>query len=202
MLQALVRSICLCFLVSAVSTHYAFAEDNARHMAGWIINSADNRGMPFAIVDKISAKVWVFNPDGRLRGTARVLLGLAKGDNSVPGIGNRSLSSIRPEERTTPAGRFVATLGFNMRGEKILWIDYNTAISLHPVLTSNPKEHRAQRLSTDTPLDKRITFGCVNVPAEFFENVVLPAFTGTKGIVYVLPDTLPMQKVFPSYRVN
>jgi hypothetical protein len=131
-----------------------------------------------------------------------VLLGLARGDDSVPGIGDRKLANIRPEERTTPAGRFVASLGRNLHGVEILWVDYADAISLHRVITSHPEQRRLQRLSTPTPLDKRISSGCINVPAEFYDNVVSPAFTGTNGIVYVLPETRSAQKVFGSYDVN
>lgn len=178
------------------------ASPDARYIADWIVDSGDNRGMPFVIVDKISAKVFVFKANGRLRGAAPALLGLALGDDSVPGIGNRKLSTIRPDERTTPAGRFVAALGHNLHGEEILWVDYDSAISLHRVLTTNIKEHRAQRLSTPTTLDKRISYGCINVPAKFYENVVSPAFTGTNGIVYVLPETRSFRKVFASYDVD
>ena len=170
-------------------------------MADWVVDSRDNRSLPFAIVDKVDAKVFVFDADGRLRGAAAVLLGLARGDDAVPGIGSRALSSIRPEERTTPAGRFVSALDRNVRGKEILWVDYDGAVSMHPVVTNVPAERRAQRLASPTPLDNRISYGCINVPAKFFENVVHPAFTGTNGIVYVLPETRPASKVFASYDV-
>lgn len=168
----------------------------ARHVADWVVDSGDNRRMPFAIVDKTQARIFVFNADGLLRGAAYVLLGSAYGDYSVPGIGDRKLSSIRPEERTTPAGRFVASLGRNLGGEDVLWVDYGAAVSLHRVITTNPKEHRLQRLATTTLFDKRISYGCINVPAKFFDNVVRRAFTGTNGIVYVLPDTRLLRDVF------
>jgi hypothetical protein len=158
--------------------------------------------MPFAIVDKKDAKVFVFDADGHLRGAAPALLGLAVGDTTVPGIGDRPLSGIRPGERTTPAGRFVASLGRNLRGKKILWVDYDDAISMHPVITTNPAEHRLQRLASQTPLDNRISYGCINVPAKFFDTVVHPAFSGTNGIVYVLPEVLSAQKLFGSYDVE
>src|SRR5476649_2710748 len=58
------------------------ASHEARHVADWVVDSGDNRGMPFAIVDKTDAKVFVFGPDGRLRGAAPALLGLALGDDS------------------------------------------------------------------------------------------------------------------------
>jgi hypothetical protein len=124
------------------------------------------------------------------------------GDVAVPGIGNRKMSSIRPEERTTPAGRFVASLGRNLSGVEILWVDYDTAISMHRVITTKPKEHRLQRLATPTPLDNRISYGCINVPVKFYVNVLRPAFTGTNGIVYVLPETMSARDFFGSYDVE
>jgi hypothetical protein len=174
----------------------------ARQVADWVLDSGDHGPLPFMIVDKKEAKVFAFYADGRLRGAAFALLGLALGDDSVPGIGKRSLASILPIERTTPAGRFVASLGRNLQGDEILWVDYEAAISLHAVITRNPKEHRAQRLATPSPLDNRISYGCINVPADFFKNVVLPTFKGTNGIVYVLPETRSAQAVFGSYDVD
>jgi hypothetical protein len=171
-------------------------------MADWIVDSGDSHDLPFILVDKKGAMVYVFHADGRLRGASRALLGLAVGDDSVPGIGQRALASILPQERTTPAGRFVASMDHNLHGGDILWVDYEAAISLHPVITSNPKERRAQRLATATPLDKRISYGCINVPAAFFKNVVSTAFKSSSGIVYVLPETRPAQTVFQSYDVD
>ena len=178
------------------------ASVDARQVAEWVVNSSDNQRMPFVIIDKTNGKVFVFHADGRLRGAASALLGLAIGDDSVPGIGERKLSSIRPEERTTPAGRFVANLDRNIKGKEILWVDYDTAISLNPVVTGNAKERRAERLATPSPQDNRISYGCINVPADFFAQVVSPAFKGTNGIVYVLPETRPTQQVFALYDVQ
>ena len=172
---------------------------DAQRMADWVVYSGDNRGMPFAIVDKVDAKVFVFYPDGRLRGAAPVLLGLGRGDDSIPGIGNRKMSSLRPEDRTTPAGRFVAYLGFNFYRKDVLWVDYDGAVSLHRVATNKPAERRLERLATPTPLDNRISYGCINVPTKFFDNVVKKAFTGTNGIVYVLPETRSKREIFSSY---
>ena len=178
------------------------ASRDARHVADWVVDSGDNRSLPFAIVDKTDARVYVFDPDGRLLGAAAALLGLALGDDAVPGIGDRALSSIRPGERTTPTGRFVAALDRNLRGKEILWVDYDGAVSMHPVVTTKPEERRLQRLATPTPLDNRISYGCINVPATFFDNVVRPAFAGTNGIVYVLPETRSARAVFASYDVE
>lgn len=174
----------------------------ARKLADWVVDSADNGKLPFMIIDKVQARVFVFDAQGQLRGAASALLGLAIGDHTVPGIGQRKLSSIRPEERTTPAGRFVASLDRDVHGQEVLWVDYDSALSLHRVVTGQPKERRAERLATPSPLDNRISFGCINVPVKFYEQVVSPSFTGTNGIVYILPETRSAREVFGSYDIQ
>ena len=176
------------------------ASPEARSIADWVMASRDNHGMPFVIIDKVQARLFVFYPDGRLRGASAALLGLARGDDSVPGIGDRKLSTIRPEERTTPAGRFVASLGSDLGIKDVVWVDYADAISLHRVITTKPKERRLQRLATPTPLDNRISYGCINVPAKFYDSVVRPSFTGTNGVVYILPEVRSLASVFKTYR--
>lgn len=170
------------------------ASDATRRVAEWVVANSDNRGLPFVIIDKIDAKVFVFDSVGHLRGASFVLLGKARGDESVVGIGSRKLSTIRPEERTTPAGRFVAVLGHDFQ-QDILWIDYDAALSLHRVVTGNPGDHRLERLATTSTLDKRISYGCINVPVRFYDDVVRKAFTGTRGIVYILPEVRTIQSV-------
>jgi len=169
----------------------------AEELADWVRVSGDNKGLPFAVVDKTAAEVRVYGADGLLLGTTPALLGEAAGDDATPGVGDRELSDIAPEERTTPAGRFLAFYGPATGGRRVLWVDYSTAISLHPVVTSNPKERRLQRLKSATVDDNRITYGCINVPRAFYRNVVQAAFKPAGGVVYVLPDTKPLTEVFP-----
>lgn len=185
--------------VKSVNFGQETASQDTRQIADWVINSNDNRNMPFVIIDKINAKVFAFNSDGHLRGAAPALLALSRGDGATPGIGNRKLSAIPANERTTPAGRFVAFLDTNLRGEEILWVDYNTSVALHRVHTNNASERRGERLASPTIEDNRISFGCINVPVPFYLNVISPAFTGTKGIVYVLPETRSVGEVFALY---
>ena len=168
-------------------------------MADWVVASGDSGGLPFMIIDKVTAAVFVFEGDGQLRGSAPALLGLARGDLSAPGVGDRKLAAIRPRERTTPAGRFVAAYGWAYGHKKVLWVDYATAISLHPVITTNPKEQRIRRLNSASPKDNRITYGCINVSGGFYENIVRRTFTGTRGVVYILPETESLDTVFPTF---
>lgn len=171
------------------------ASPGSQEIANWVVASRDNRGLPFIVVDKIGAKVFVFDAKGEILGAAAALLGMARGDDSVPGIGQRKLATIRPAERTTPAGRFEAALG-NDLDQDILWVDYDAALSLHRVIVGNPKDRRHARLASPTPSDNRISYGCINVPAHFYDAIVAPAFRGTVGIVYILPETRPLEAVF------
>jgi hypothetical protein len=174
----------------------------AARLVAWIVETGDNSGLPFVVVDKSAAVVSVYAADGAELGSTPALIGQAIGDDSVPGIGERPMSQILPEERTTPAGRFVAAYGPAYGGTRTLWVDYATAISLHPVATSNRKERRTQRLKSPSPDDNRITYGCINVAAAFYKAVVHQTFAETKGVVYVLPDTRPLAEVFPSFGVR
>lgn len=173
---------------------------DARQVADWVVASNDNAGLPFIIVDKVQAKVFVFDSAGLLRGATSALLGMARGDDTVSDIGSRKLSAIRPEERTTAAGRFVATLGRNLH-QDTLWLDYGTSFALHRVALGQPKDRRLERLATSSPRDKRVSYGCVNVPVKFYEDIVLGAFTGTSGIVYILPEVKTIDEVFPDITI-
>lgn len=175
------------------------ASSEVRHVAHWIVASGDNGGKPYVIIDKVNARVFVFDVAGTLRGADAALLGMARGDGTVKDIGEQKLAAIRPQDRTTPAGRFVASLDRDLKGREILWIDYDNALALHQVAKGQPSEQRAQRLASATSDDNRISFGCINVPVEFYENVVSPAFKNTEGIVYILPEMSTARELFRSY---
>ena len=177
------------------------ASREVRHVAYWVVDSRDNRNLPFAIVDKRNTRIFVFDHRGRIRGAAPVLLGAAFGDHSVAGIGERPLSEIRAHERTTPAGRFVAERGRNHNGEDIIWVDYDAAISIHRVRPSHFRDRRMQSLVSDTPADNRVSYGCINIEPAFYNNVIDRVFSAARAIVYVLPETRPVHEVFGSYDV-
>src|SRR4029453_13205413 len=83
----------------------------ALSMISWVARSGDNQGLPFMVIDKGGAEVFVFDRAGVFMGATPALVGSAKGDHEVLGVGDRELSNIKPSERTTPAGRFVARVG-------------------------------------------------------------------------------------------
>jgi hypothetical protein len=175
--------------------------DTVVNVAGWVIASGDNRGLPFAIVDKDAAQLLVFTAEGKLKGLAPVLVGSAIGDESAPGVGDRELKDIPLLDRTTPAGRYLAGYGPAAGGKTVLWVDYATAVSIHPLETTRAakKEKRKERLASATPEDNRITHGCINVSPAFYTKVIASTFKKDGGVFYVLPDTMTLQYAFPAF---
>jgi hypothetical protein len=172
------------------------ASADTRRIANWVMRANDAQSRPFLIVDKRAARVFAFDANGVLRGTAAVLLGAATGDVSPPGVGTLRLADVTPAMRITPAGRFEASLGRNLGPKDILWIDYDSAVSLHRVVTGKPAERRLQRLASASISDNRISYGCINVAVTFYEEIVQPLFKPADGIVYILPETRPLDSIF------
>lgn len=174
------------------------APQDVTRVAAWAVREADNGTRPFAIVDKRRAQVYVFAAEGRLIGSSPVLLGYASGDHSVAGIGNKAIEDIKPQERTTPAGRFESAPGRNSLGHDVVWVDYDAAVSMHRVRATNPQERRLERLASKTAADNRISWGCINVPVAFFEQTVWPNLGRQRAVIYVLPERQPLTAFFPA----
>ena len=176
------------------------AQADTRSFAARAVASGDTHGLVFAVIDKSAATLSLYDVSGKLLAASPVLVGRAIADVSVPGIGERAIEHIAPHERTTPAGRFASEPGVNLSGEKIVWIDYEAAVSMHSLRPSNSLEKRPERLATVTPLDNRITYGCVNVPAAFYARWIRPTLGEQRGVIYILPETRPAKEWFAFLR--
>jgi hypothetical protein len=172
--------------------------DTVIELAGWVVASKDSEGYPFAILDKGAAQILVFGGDGKLRGAAPALIGSATGDHTAPGIAGLALREIPGRDRTTPAGRFVGGFGPSEDAGRVLWVDYDSAISIHPTATGVPAEKRPQRLASPSPDDNRITHGCINVAPDFYEQVMRATFE-RGGVFYILPDAQSLAETFPEF---
>jgi len=172
------------------------ASADARYVEHWIRAKGDDHGRPFVIVDKKSARIFVFGAGGRLVGDSSTLLGQSRGDVPVPGAGQKDPSDLLPDERKTPAGRFESQPGRNLHGEPVVWVDYDTGIAIHRVRPGISQIQRVNSLATDDPNNKRLSLGCVVVPEDFFWSVVIPTMGHGRGTVYVLPEDEPVQALF------
>ncbi len=172
-----------------------------RQVANWSVYSGDHKDMAIVIVDKKDARVWVFDPAGKFVSNTPALLGAAIGDDSAPGIGDKPLSQVKPEEKTTPAGRFIAEPGNNANGEDVVWVSYDLAVSMHRVRPTVKSERRLERLASLTAADNRISFGCINLPPKFYEQVLSPTVQKYGAVIYVLPETRTPGELFGAYDV-
>ena len=161
-----------------------------------VYDTRDNADAPFVVIDKRRARLWVFDAQGRPQGSTPVLLGYARGDDTVPGIGDKPLRLVKPGERTTPAGRFVGEHGRNLKGDDIIWVDYDAAVSMHRVKDVHRSDRREQRLRTRSIADNRISYGCINIPKAFYEQVLQPVVGRARPVVYLLPETRPVDTIF------
>jgi len=170
-------------------------------LAGWIVASRDSQGYPFAIMDKAAAQVLVFDGEGKLRGAAPALFGSAKGDHTAPGVAGLALREIPGRDRTTPAGRFIGGYGPSIDAGRVLWVDHDSGVALHPIATGVPSERRAERLASSSPDDNRVTHGCINVSPAFYEQIIRATFE-RGGVFYVLPDKASIAEVFPEFAAS
>jgi hypothetical protein len=173
--------------------------EDTRYAAGQVLASADHRGRPYAIVDKREARIYVFDPAGRLIGASPVLIGQAPGDSASGDLARRTPASLAPHERSTPAGRFDTQPGHNDKGEPIVWVDYAASLAIHRLRPAPAAERRPERLASALPEDHRISFGCIVTPVAFYESVVEPLLGRQRGVVYVLPESRPVQAMFGAF---
>lgn len=177
------------------------ASADARLVADWALRSGDHGNLAIVVVDKKAAQVYVLDRNGVLQGAAPALMGSAIGDDTFPGVGDKPIAQVLPQERTTPAGRFIAEPGVNASGEDVVWVDYDAAVSMHRVRAHVKAERRLERLASSTATDNRISYGCINLPVSFYEKVLSPLVRGTGAVVYVLPETQPAAAFFGAHAV-
>ena len=153
-------------------------KDTASH----VVQTKDNGGKPFIVADKMSGNITLFDANGKVLTTAPALYGSEVGD------------TLQGTNRQTPAGRFTLTYSKEdkalgdmqvLDGVSMQDGDTNYVWAIHRVIT--PKgENRLKRLNSKTASDNRISNGCINVPAEFFNKHLNQQFD---GVLYVLPET-------------
>jgi hypothetical protein len=179
------------------SPSFSAESTDVQQLLRWVHASHDAKGLPFAVVDKRNAKLYVFHRDGKLAGSTSALLGATTGDFIAPGVGERAQhGQVRDDERTTPAGRFVSEPGRNTSGEHVIWVDYDSAFAIHRLRPGRSHAAREVRLESPKAADHRVSLGCVVVPVAFYRKVVEGVLGKSRAVVYVLPETRSMAEVF------
>lgn len=173
------------------------ASADVHHMADWVADSRDNGAHWFVVLDKRDAKVFLFDGDAHLQAATPAVIGSAIGDDLYPGVGDKPLSELKPYERTTPAGRFVAEVGeTSSRHEDVVWVDYESATSMHRIIKL---PERLNAIATPDPSDNRLSNGCINLPDAFYEQALRPAVDRNGVVIYILPETRALKQTFASF---
>lgn len=178
---------------AAPSHATALLTPDVRATLAWVLAVGDHGGQPFMVVDKRQARVFVFNGQGRLLDAAPALLGMTLGDVDVPGVGMKPVSDLTLAERVTPAGRFDTEPGQGLHGDAIVWLDYAAGLAIHRVRPGLTQPARTRSLAAQMASAQRLSLGCVVLSPEFFEAVVHPTLGQHAGVVYILPETQPVQ---------
>jgi len=155
------------------------ASTDVRRLVQWTMSTQDHADMPFVVIDKANARLYVFDSIGHLRGSAPVLLAAAHADEATPAA--------------TPAGRFVADMPASASEGGIVWTNAAGLVSLHALAAARDGEQR--RLDSPRVEDKRVSQGPLLVTATFYREY-LDALRTQRSVAYVLPEASPLERVF------
>jgi hypothetical protein len=98
------------------------AAPEVQQVAVWAVDSSDPAGLPFVVVDKARARLFAFDPQGHLQGSAPVLLGASQENGQENGRGSSAAML---------AGRFVADPRRSARSDGIVWVRAGVVLSLN-----------------------------------------------------------------------
>lgn len=179
------------------SSQYAFNGTLAAKVAFILQNNPELITGNFIIADKANAEIHVVSQHGEILASSKALFGKDVSDK----LDIAAYNGLKPfNAKSTPAGIFKTTkmnspkyggtiLAF-IEGDKVL-------TAFHRVYTGNPAQHRDKRIMSDSPSERRITNGCINVPVEFFDANLEALPNGT--FVFILPETVKNPKQFSDY---
>lgn len=155
---------------------------------------------PIIVVDKEAGLSYVFDSKGVIAGKSASLTGSAKGDFKSERAKKVKLSEMVTEDKVTEAGEFTGSREVSKHYGSVIRIasydNYFTA--MHRTFLERPAEQRQARIDSPTSEDNRITSSCINVPQEFFEDVIAKVVPmNGKVQVVVMPETTDVESFFP-----
>lgn len=150
-----------------------------------IVSTADNNGKPIIVADKT-------------KGTLTIYDGAGNEITSTPALFGKTIGDDMQTKNTTPSGRFEltetstvnkATYGNSAQALTrggVMQTNNAGNLAIHRVVTSFKSENRVGRLNSASASDNRISHGCINVPADFYDNYLNGK---SDAVVYILPET-------------
>ncbi|HSV55120.1 MAG TPA: hypothetical protein VLJ57_23550 [Burkholderiaceae bacterium] len=155
---------------TVAALHADLARENAspevRRVAQWAVSSQDPGGLPFLVVDKARARLFAFDPHGRLRASTPVVLDTRRGD--------------APSAPAAPAGRFVADGWLSAPAGSLVWVNAQASLSLHSLPPDRVAGQGAER--------------ALHVAGDFYRDYLVP-LKSQGSVAYVVPDFTPLHEV-------
>ncbi len=175
-----------------------------------VINHVQKNSRNFdvvVIVDKKEGSIHVLE-DGVLKASAAMLYGKNLSDDFPGGSMASSYTMTIPigEKKVTPAGRYGLwmTKKDPNYGSSITFAQYKDyRLAIHRVNRDSESEKRPNRLMSFTGKDNNISFGCINVLDQFYDDVLYYLPLTAKSKIFILPyNTENFQKYFPEMVTN
>lgn len=150
---------------------------------------------PYIIVDKPTAKEYVFDTDNKLIACFPIIRGAAMGE----GPNMSDVDSDKPgEHATSPMGEYEFFYDENSAGayeyeNKIFSIISegkfkNGSWAMHETYKGE-LEVRTAALNSETPKDNNMSWGCINADASVFDQYLLPTFgDGERYKIFITAD--------------
>lgn len=175
------------------------APASVKLVADWQRREAPNK--PVIIVDKQGGVAYVLDASGKLVAKTPALTGKAVGDIETEAAKTKELDDLKDSDKITPAGVFQASRLVSDEYGEVVKVTGNDKfiIAIHRTYLDTPAEMREARLASPTSTDNRVSFGCINVPASFYDNIIVNTApsTGTFPVV-ILPETTNVESFFPN----
>lgn len=156
---------------------------DANAVRNYVAANNDSQGRPYIVADKKAGTLYLFDANGNKLNETPAIFGRDMSDNATAG--------------STPAGKFnlsympydVAGYGGSVQAfvqqQSATNPDRGEVFAVHRVI-SVPGQNRLKRLSSKSATDNRISDGCINVPASFYDGVLGGEFSGP---MYVIPES-------------
>lgn len=150
----------------------------------WVTQTKDSAGQRYIIADKASGQIHIMDAKGSVLATAPALYGAKTGDGMSVGETPAGVFTLWQEAAPESYGGDVQGFATDAKGD---------VYAIHRVLTNNPKQNRLGRLASKTADDNRVSLGCINIPADTYNQYLASGF---KGKLYIIPDQRELADVF------
>lgn len=172
------------------------SDDTARIVA---YNKQNYHGDYYGIIDKKSCKLKIYDKQGNVVKTYPVGIGKNKGDHITYGYDSQNWNKKEAGRFTTPgeftldeyqeldAPNYISRRDgkhklMALKGDNIGSEGATQAIHMVP----NNRRERVHRLETETPDDNRVSYGCVNLLEDDYDDMA--KYLGEGNKIFILPE--------------